>query len=109
MVELVAHSLSLLEQNGIRLGDVDLHIQSDNTVREMKKQHFCSLDVHDGIKFCAPIGGLRVPPIGAQPRGRGSIVWLSSQVCPQKVSRRAYTLGFQTMLARFLGTVTAAS
>ena len=40
MVELVSHSLTLLEKSGIRLSDVDLRIQSDNTVREMKNNIF---------------------------------------------------------------------
>ena len=36
MVELVARTLTRLEQSGVRLSDCDLRIQSDNTVREMK-------------------------------------------------------------------------
>ena len=40
MVELMAHSLTLLEKSGCRLADFDLRIQSDNTVREMKNNIF---------------------------------------------------------------------
>ena len=45
-IETIAHALSLLQStHGMQLGQAHIHIQADNTCREVKNNHF--------LRFCA--------------------------------------------------------